>query len=390
MQNQLIELFEENRDKIFRLGMSYFGNADDACDLVQEVFVKYMNLKRPDLPTDQSGYLYRMAQNLAKNIYRRNKLFQPMLNEDMLNPADDIDIHCEKMEQSALLIRALATLSPVMRETARLNYLSGFSTEEIMHNFKIPAGTLKRRLFTARNQIKQEVLKMTNHGLDIPTNNLIPQIEVSYLQTVNEIVEIFPQGYGQCFGSVLTAGDNETINFYDYPGGILTLTTKTSVIREVDIAGVQMWEVMIENLENEQVTDRQISYFNKSASGISWELKIETVNGVPLLSSKPDSSLTPLKYSAVDNSPELLVRKAELKIDHQKYKCVSVLSYFQDGTPMENFYLDSGREILHRRYAGANAKLNKFFKFEMLPDEGSFIFNNIEYRHWYDSLLMNR
>jgi len=389
MQNQLIELFEENRDKIFRLGMSYFGNADDACDLVQEVFVKYMNLKRPDSPTDQSGYLYRMAQNLAKNIYRRNKRFQPMLNEDMLNPADDIDIHCEKMEQSALLIRALATLSPIMRETARLNYLSGFSTAEIIHNLKIPAGTLKRRLFTARNQIKQEVLKMTNHGLDISANNLIPQIEVNYLQTT-EVLEISPQGYGQCFGSMLVAGDNETVNFYDYPGGILTLTTKTSVTRELEIAGVKMWEVIIENFEDENAVERQICYFSKSDSGISWELKIETVNGLPVLSSKPDNSITPAKYSSADNSNQLLVRRADLKIDHQKYNCISVLSYFADGTPMENFYLSSGREILHRRYAGANAKLNKFYKFEALQEEGGFVLDNVEYRLWYDSLLMNR
>lgn len=389
MQNQLIELFAENKDKIFRLGISYFGNTDDACDLVQEVFIKFMNLNRQDSPVDPAGYLYRMAQNLAKNIYRRNKRFQTINDADQLDSESNIAVHCERMEQNEILIRALASLSPVMRETARLNYLSGFSTEEIMYNLKIPAGTLKRRLFTARNQIKQEVLKMTNHGLDIPTNNLIPHIEVSYLQTVNEIVEIFPQGYGQCFGSVLTDGDNETINFYDYPGGILTCTTKTSVIREVDIAGVQMWEVMIENMENELVTDRQICYFHKSASGFSWELKIETVNGVPVLSSKPDDSVTPAKYSSADNSKQLLVRKAELKIDNKRYNCISVLSYFADGTPMENFYLPSGREILHRRYAGANAKLNKFFKFEMLPDEGSFIFNNVEYRHWYDSLLMN-
>jgi len=66
------------------------------------------------------------------------------------------------------------------------------------------------------------------------------------------------------------------------------------------------------------------------------------------------------------------------------------VNYFADGTPMENFYLPSGREILHRRYAGANAKLSRFYKFETLPEEGCFIFDNIEYRLWYDSLLMNR
>jgi len=388
MQNQLIELFEENRDKIFRLGMSYFGNANDAADLVQEVFIKFMNLNRQDSPVDPAGYLYRMAQNLAKNIYRRNKRFQPINDADQLNSESNIATHCERMEQNEILIRALASLSPVMRETARLNYLSGFSTAEIIHNLKIPAGTLKRRLFTARNQIKNEVLKMTNHGLDISANNLIPLIEVNYLQTT-EILEISPQGYGQCFGSVLVAGDNETVNFYDYPGGILTLTTKTSVTRELEITGVKMWEVIIENFEDENSAERQICFFSKSEPSISWELKIETVNGLPVLSSKPDNSVTPAKYSSANNSNQLLVRKAELNINNKKYNCISVLSYFADGTPMENFYLLSGREILHRRYAGANAKLNRFYKFETLPEEGSFISDNIEYRIWYDSLLMN-
>lgn len=41
------------------------------------------------------------------------------------------------------------------------------------------------------------------------------------------------------------------------------------------------------------------------------------------------------------------------------------VNYFADGTPMENFYLPSGREILHRRYAGTNAKLSGFYKFEL-------------------------
>jgi len=84
------------------------------------------------------------------------------------------------------------------------------------------------------------------------------------------------------------------------------------------------------------------------------------------------------------------VRKAELKIGNKRYNGISVFSYFADGTPMENFYLSSGREILHRRYAGANAKLSRFYKFETLSEEGRFKFENIEYRLWYDSILMNR
>ncbi len=58
-------------------------------------------------------------------------------------------------------VRALSQLSAPLRETSRLSYLSEYSHQQVADRLRIPLGTVKRRLWESRKQMKKEVVKMS-------------------------------------------------------------------------------------------------------------------------------------------------------------------------------------------------------------------------------------
>ena len=55
------------------------------------------------------------------------------------------------------VLSAVRSLSRPNRECVRLHYLEGYSVNEVSSILRVPPGTVKRRLFTARNQLRQEL-----------------------------------------------------------------------------------------------------------------------------------------------------------------------------------------------------------------------------------------
>jgi RNA polymerase sigma-70 factor (ECF subfamily) len=139
---------------------------EEAHDLAQEIFVKvYMALDRYDPKYQFSTWLFRIAQNTAIDALRKKSVVEVPISKP---PSDEDSKEREfadtgvspyralKNKQLAAAIdRAVVDLPPDYRELIQLRHFAELSYEEIASMKKLPLGTVKNKLFRARNMLKE-------------------------------------------------------------------------------------------------------------------------------------------------------------------------------------------------------------------------------------------
>ena len=140
---------------------------EDAHDLAQEIFVKvYLALDRYDPKYQFSTWLFRIAQNSAIDALRKKSIAEvPLARPTEEEPggkerefADDgiSPYRALKNKQlSAAIDKAVENLPADYRELIQLRHFAELSYEEIASMKKLPLGTVKNKLFRARNLLKE-------------------------------------------------------------------------------------------------------------------------------------------------------------------------------------------------------------------------------------------
>jgi RNA polymerase sigma-70 factor (ECF subfamily) len=149
---------------IYRITHRY----EEAHDLAQEVFVKvYLALDRYDPKYQFSTWLFRIAQNSSIDALRKKGIAEVPLarpsTEDEPNGRErefaDEGISpyraLKNKELSAAIDRAVEKLPSDYRELIQLRHFAELSYEEIASMKRLPLGTVKNKLFRARNLLKE-------------------------------------------------------------------------------------------------------------------------------------------------------------------------------------------------------------------------------------------
>jgi len=159
------ELINCYKRQVFALIFRLVRNQTDAEDIAQETFIKaYRNLSSYDPTHPFITWLFKIAHNSAIDFLRARKP-ESLSIHDEENPLDIEDTQLsleEKIEASSqqeLIEQVLGTLPPLYREILVLRHQQELSYEEIAESLDIPVGTVKIRLFRARD-IKQKLIKL--------------------------------------------------------------------------------------------------------------------------------------------------------------------------------------------------------------------------------------
>ena len=139
---------------------------EEAHDLTQEIFVKvYLALDRYDPKYQFSTWLFRIAQNSAIDAIRKKSIAEVPIARG----SDDEDGNRERefaddgispyralknKQLSSAIDTAVGKLPPDYRELIQLRHFAELSYEEIASMKKLPLGTVKNKLFRARNLLK--------------------------------------------------------------------------------------------------------------------------------------------------------------------------------------------------------------------------------------------
>ncbi len=157
------ELVRRYQDRLYPTLFRLTGSADDALDLLQDVFLRaYLKLGQFHGESSFYTWLYRLAINLALSERRRRRPVSPSLAvepSDVFEQSDPAG-PLLRAEQERQVHQAIASLAPEHRAVVVLKDLDGLPYEEIAMILKIPVGTVRSRLHRARNELRLKLQEM--------------------------------------------------------------------------------------------------------------------------------------------------------------------------------------------------------------------------------------
>lgn len=155
--------------KIVNLVMRYVRDPELAQDITQEAFIKaYRALPRFRGDSAFYTWMYRIAVNTAKNYLAAQRRRPMELELDMQDP-EQYELHAKLKETDTpegitlsnelmeIVENAIAALPEDLQTAIILRELEGMSYEEIAQTMECPVGTVRSRIFRARDAISNKV-----------------------------------------------------------------------------------------------------------------------------------------------------------------------------------------------------------------------------------------
>jgi len=152
-------LVQEHQEGVFRLAYLLVGDADEAEDIAQEVFIRaFRMLHRFDPARPLRPWLLRITSNLARNHLRSAGRYLGALRR--LSRADsDQKVASAEQEQwqqweVQALWRAVRRLSVKDQQVIYLRFFLDLSLADVAETLGIPSGTVKSRLHRALARLR--------------------------------------------------------------------------------------------------------------------------------------------------------------------------------------------------------------------------------------------
>jgi RNA polymerase sigma-70 factor (ECF subfamily) len=149
------------------LCLQYADSYDDACDILQEGFIKvFRKMEQYSGRGSFEGWIRRIMINTALERYRSQLHMYP-LNEG--TETDDPVAYEEVFGNLSVeeLVRLVQDLSPRYRMVFNLYAIEGYTHQEIAETMGITVGTSKSNLSRARDILQRKVKQHYNSGKHI-------------------------------------------------------------------------------------------------------------------------------------------------------------------------------------------------------------------------------
>lgn len=148
--------------KIYSIAYRLTGDAEEARDLTQDVFVRVYRKLDTYEPGTFEGWLYRVTKNLFLDRVRRRKraVIEPLPDEEWRQPEDEGPGPEQRLEQGLLrgdIEAALTKLPADFRTAVVLCDVQGLSYEEIAGATGWPLGTVRSRIHRGRKLLRSHL-----------------------------------------------------------------------------------------------------------------------------------------------------------------------------------------------------------------------------------------
>lgn len=173
------ELIVRHESRVLRLAYHMVGNADEAADVAQEVFVrifKYINKIRDE--TKFATWLHRLVIHASYDYLRRYRMHETVsldaesegelsLHETIADERVSVEHDVIHKDLQQKLLEALGVLTPSERAVFVLRDVNGLEVKEIAEIQEISQVTVRRHLSTGRHKLR-EVLR--GWRMNVPEN----------------------------------------------------------------------------------------------------------------------------------------------------------------------------------------------------------------------------
>ena len=161
------QLIGTYKNMVYNLAYRMSNNSQEAEDISQESFLRaYQSLARFNPSYKFSTWLYQITLNIIRDRFKKKELNYVSLNTpietddsefypqpvDLTNNPEEIITQKENIQA---IQKAIYSLPLKYREIVVLRHLQDLSYIEIANILKLPTGTVKVRLYRAREQLKK-------------------------------------------------------------------------------------------------------------------------------------------------------------------------------------------------------------------------------------------
>lgn len=165
------ELLNRFQQPVYNLALRLLGDATEASDVVQEVFLKvFRNIGSFRGHSTLKTWIYRITVNEAHNArrwffrHRRREVELDTNPEDSRHWKEAIpdrrrspyEVAVER-EQHVMIEAALGRMNPIFREAVVLRDITGLSYEEIAEILSVSLGTVKSRILRGREALREQL-----------------------------------------------------------------------------------------------------------------------------------------------------------------------------------------------------------------------------------------
>jgi RNA polymerase sigma-70 factor (ECF subfamily) len=160
--------FDSLQHQLLPFAYKLTNNVDDAKDLIQETALRAFNNKEKfEVGTNFRAWVTTIMRNTFINIYRkkknRNTASEPTDSYVFLNADNAIENSAISNMMMTELEDILKSLDFIYRRPFLMFY-EGYKYEEIAEEMDLPLGTVKSRIFFARQKLMDTIRSHYTHG----------------------------------------------------------------------------------------------------------------------------------------------------------------------------------------------------------------------------------
>lgn len=154
---QVSEMINRNSDMVYRLAFSMVKSVQDAEDVHQEVFIRYIRTNPLfESREHERAWFIRVTTNLCKNLWK-SAWRQKMVSMDSLEETQDGNAYVQQSlnEEEELLVETVKRLPFKYRVVVHLFYYEEMSLEEIAEALNLKSSNVRTRLTRARKMLRE-------------------------------------------------------------------------------------------------------------------------------------------------------------------------------------------------------------------------------------------
>jgi RNA polymerase sigma-70 factor (ECF subfamily) len=161
-QKELFRLLIQRYERaVYGMGISFFRNAEDAADFVQEVFLKvFRNLAGFQGRSRFSTWLYQVAYNTAVNGYKKkdyHSLAEDEVEDEKVSHNDTPERKLLKDLAKHAVLEAVKELPERFRVCVDLFFFYDRTYQEIEAITGYPVNTIKSHVFRAKKILREKL-----------------------------------------------------------------------------------------------------------------------------------------------------------------------------------------------------------------------------------------
>lgn len=413
------KLLEINRSAVERFVRFRLSSKADADDVLQEIYLtayqKFWQLKNKD---SFKAWIISIARNKCNDYFRDKACRLEVPIDEIMKKELSYSRH--GISEITVVRETLDMLADKEKQILYLYFWKELPQAEIAKLLNLPLGTVKSRLYNAKQKFKSKYPYHTETLKGEISMKKLPAILPEYQIEASDMAP-FAVKWEELMGWFLVPklGEKLSWGMYDIP------SRKCSHIYDMEVTG----KAMVHGIEGVELTAREAAYSEKEevinrtfvaqltdthcrylatlrndgdvrnyitfldgdAFMPNWGFGEDNCGNETNLSPKGDIRRN--KDVIVSSDKEFLldiVGRYTVTINGKSFDtvCVIDIETYNSGVVSEQFLDKNGRTILWRRYNRDDWAIDRYKKkwSELLPENERLTINGITYVHWYDCI----